>query len=768
MADAEERGCEEVDLSAATHDGVDDVFHFVLPARPYPGLRPFGKDEWPIFFGRERMIDEIIERLIAHQFLVVHGDSGCGKSSLIRAGVLTRLEQECARGGARWLTCVTVPGDEPLANLASALAVLDGQEDIETRILEIRRILNCGREGAAPLADYVCAHRLPHVCILIDQFEEIFAHARRRGTQQASLLVDLLIGLHDLAAPRLCVVLTMRSEFLGACAKFEGFARTVNATQYLLPRMEHADLMRAIREPAPLYEGEVAPDLAERLIADAGGNQDQLPLIQHALMFLYRDVATVSDAPWRLTLESYRARGRLEQLLSDHADEVMRTVDPPGCTAEENSRVTEDVFRALTDINADGQATRRPQKLRELMAVTGADEPTLRTIIDAFRAEGVSFLRPYGVDTIAVEDYVDISHEALIRCWTRIADAHDGWLIREFKNGLVWRSLLVQTDSFEKDDSNVLSPATTEERQAWLKRRNAAWSQRYGGDWERVLKLVEASEAARKQQMQAEIEARTREEQAKMQEQRAKLREQELQANLAVAVEKSRREKLFKWAFSLSMLLLSVAGFSAYSAYVDRGIAIRESGNAEQAARELQKSLDETEAKRKVAEASLSTIRRELAGLRQASDAAPDAIRRRIDKVQLSIGQQVTTLSNATRISPRLYINIAEESQREAAHELELRIEAGRIGDASVVVPGIKLLDSPPPYSLLRCFTAEDCSQYGPPLLELVNAQLDSPKIVLQDFSKTRTPTRTMRPQHFELYFVKGPIRLAERLASAR
>jgi hypothetical protein len=58
------------------------------PKNPYPGLRPFEVDEWSIFFGRERMIDEVIDRLAAHRLVIIHGSSGSGKSSLVRAGVL--------------------------------------------------------------------------------------------------------------------------------------------------------------------------------------------------------------------------------------------------------------------------------------------------------------------------------------------------------------------------------------------------------------------------------------------------------------------------------------------------------------------------------------------------------------------------------------------------------------------------------------------------------------------------------------------------------
>ena len=157
-------------MSAPAHR-IADVFDFVLPPQPYPGLRPFAKEEWPIFFGRERMLDEVIDRLIGQCLFVVHGDSGCGKSSLIRAGVLPRLEQQFARGGAGWATCATIPGDAPLENLAAAIAGITGADD-EVRRHEIRRILHSGEHGAAPLAQYVAARRDEHVCILIDQFEE--------------------------------------------------------------------------------------------------------------------------------------------------------------------------------------------------------------------------------------------------------------------------------------------------------------------------------------------------------------------------------------------------------------------------------------------------------------------------------------------------------------------------------------------------------------------------------------------------------------------
>lgn len=477
---------------------LEEIFNVSLPPRPYPGLRPFEKKEWPIFFGRERMADAIVKVLVDKHLLVVHGDSGCGKSSIVRAAVLPRLEQENARAGLRWRTCTALPRETPLLNIAEALAGLDGTDPNSQRTIELRRALNFGQDAPAAIARILGADSSNNICILIDQFEELFSQARRHGPEEAKLLTQFLIAAHLQPQPGLYIVLTMRSEFLGACAHYSGFAEVVNSTQYLLPRMEHCDLIRAICEPAKLYNGTTSRELAERLIIDSGGSQDQLPLIQHGLMLLHRlNVPDTEKTPlefpsWYLGLEHYNQEHRLAGLLSAHADEVFAHTQK-----DLGSHIVEDLFRALTDINAEGQAIRRPQTLRQLVAVTGADEQKVRTTLDAFRADGVSFLTPHDPFPLDDDELIDISHEALIRCWHKIADPVQGWLFKEFMDGLIWRTLLVEADSFERNPGNVIAPDITDERVLWLPRHNKIWAERYGKGWDCVKRLLDASAEAR-------------------------------------------------------------------------------------------------------------------------------------------------------------------------------------------------------------------------------------------------------------------------------
>jgi hypothetical protein len=431
------------------------------------------------------MVEEVIGRLLESGFILVHGSSGCGKSSLVEAGVIAQLQQQRVGGTSHWRAAVMRPGDAPLRNLAAALSAtlqLDA-----SRSLDIRRALNRGYDAAPLLSDHIRGESHERVCIVLDQFEELFRFASEVSLDEARLFTDVLVGIAQRQIAGLYVIATMRSEFLGDCARFPGLAETFNATQYLLPRMNRSNLMRAVQEPAWLYGGEVAPELAQKLVEDTSASDDELPLIQHALMLLWRDAQGDGHAP-TLTLRHYQSRGGVAALLSNHADAVANAA-----AERAPNKAIEEIFRALTDINPEGHAIRRPQRFGELVSVSRSDESTVRAIIDEFRGDGVSFLTPYAPNTIDAETIIDVSHEALIRRWGKIADERDGWLQREFQDGLVWRSLLLQAESFKRHSGDVLSAATTEDRENWLTERCPAWSERYGNHWEEVTKLLEAS-----------------------------------------------------------------------------------------------------------------------------------------------------------------------------------------------------------------------------------------------------------------------------------
>src|SRR5579862_1946443 len=347
-------------LSAAS-----DRLFAARPKYPYPGLRPFEPEEWSIFFGRERMIDDVVERLAGHRLVLIHGASGAGKSSLVRAGVLPKLARQHLRAGAAWRTCAMRPAGGPLWNLAKEFARLEGAAEDAERVGRIAGQFNRGGATLSAVAASLKNLEGQRLCILVDQFEELFRFEKETSREEAELFVDLLVRGEGAAegGPKpqdaaVHIVVTMRSEFLGECARFTGLAEAVNRTQYLVPRVDRVALMRAIRRPAQLYGGEVTLDLAERLVADAAGREDELPLIQHGLMYLWNSACSETgtgagqNATGGPVLDSVSLErmGGLANLLSRHADMILAEAAPDA----ERQLAAERMFRALTDLNIEG------------------------------------------------------------------------------------------------------------------------------------------------------------------------------------------------------------------------------------------------------------------------------------------------------------------------------------------------------------------------------------------------------------------------------
>ena len=527
---------------------------FVSPERPFAGLRPFAYEDHNFFFGREEQTYALYRLIDRNRFIAIVGSSGSGKSSLVRAGLLPLLDEETrGAGGRTWVWCEMRPGDAPLRRLMALLASLSTDDDpiiSSARRERIAAHLRGSSFGVAEALNEIGGLGEPSIMLVIDQFEEVFRYATSnpRGTgeqakarDEATQFVQLLLEASRTRAHKVHVLLTMRSDFIGDCARFYGLPEAVSATQFLVPALTRDQLEEVVCKPVEKAGATIEPELVERLLNDCSNEPDQLPVLQHCLLRLWEEAGgvppqTVSNAVYsgapvdvkagaarHLALDHYRIIGGFADALSRHADEILK--DLPGseerairtkAAAADTARekIVEELFRALADTTADGKVIRRPQSFGDLVAVTGATEDRLRAILNAFRRPGVSFITPYS-EAIDAGTVIDVSHEALIRRWDKIADPQHGWLQREIRDGLIWHSLVVMAESFEKNPKSLLSEAATEDRGKWLEGRNEAWALRYGGGWLAVDKLMKASrqEVERRRQQEKEYLERERAEQ---------------------------------------------------------------------------------------------------------------------------------------------------------------------------------------------------------------------------------------------------------------
>ena len=287
---------------------------------PYPGLRPFRLDESDIFFGRDEQIDSLLERLHGTRFLSVVGASGCGKSSLIGAGLVNAVRAGYLTGPAPgWRVVMMQPRDRPLANLADGLVASGPPAHPGPDPDTARAFLRVGlRRGPNSLLEALptylgCDQNL---LLIVDQFEELFRFREHGNPDEADAFAALLLASTRSARVGVYIVLTMRSDFIGECAVFAGLPEAVNDSQYLVPRLSREQRAEAIEGPAQLFGGSVDPALLTRLLNDLGPDPDNLPVLQHVLRRLWNRAAGRPGPPV-LTLADYEAVGGVTDALAD-------------------------------------------------------------------------------------------------------------------------------------------------------------------------------------------------------------------------------------------------------------------------------------------------------------------------------------------------------------------------------------------------------------------------------------------------------------------
>jgi len=558
-------------------------------SNPFPGLRPFTQDEDYLFFGREEQTIKLLQRLGGNRFVAVVGTSGSGKSSLVRCGLLSQLLGGKMLGaGAAWEIAVTHPGGNPLVLLTDALLEADlydrAKEHARENLLATLSRSHFGLVEAVKQADL---GEGTNFLLVVDQFEEIFRFHEAGQTQQeaANEFVSLLLEAVAQKEVPIYVVLTMRSDFIGECGQFEGLAEMVNRGEFLIPRLNREQYKRVIEGPIKVAGGQIAPRLLQRLLNDLGQQADQLPCLQHALMRTWDVWAGKGDTE-ALDLDDYQRVGKMSQALSLHADEVYESL-----SSDRQRELCQGIFQALTVEESNSRGIRRPQRLGRLCQILEVPAHELLPIIDAYRQSGVTFLMPSPEVELSEQTIIDISHESLMRVWTRLRQ----WVEEETQAAGIYRRLSESAALHERGKAGLYRDPELSIALAWreARRPNAAWAERYRLGFATAIEFLEASQQASVAEEQAREAARRRElEQAQQLAEAQQLRlEQQLRA--------ARKLRKLIAGVAVVAVIAVIAGVAALVARNEAGklaqIADAEAEKARKNAQQAEQSQQETE-----------------------------------------------------------------------------------------------------------------------------------------------------------------------------
>ncbi|MFO7778127.1 MAG: BTAD domain-containing putative transcriptional regulator [Nitriliruptoraceae bacterium] len=366
---------------------------------PYRGLRPFEEADAQRFFGRDRLVDELAELVERRGVVVLVGPSGSGKSSVVRAGLLPRLRTGRVAGADRWFVATMTPGTDPFAALATALDAVATRRDEH-----LVDVLRSGDEGIVAARTACGIDPDQTVLVVVDQLEELHTTA---DPADAEAFLAALATAASTPDAGIRVVATLRADQYHGPLVHPTFAEHLKQGAVDVTPLRPDELEQAVVDPATDAGVDFEPGLVARIVADAHGHAAVLPLLQHLLRELYeRRVGS------RIPASAYGDLGGVGGALAATAERLYRDAEA------DEQRAIRSVFGALV-----APATRDDLRRRVRLADVQIDEAAA-AVVDRYAAARLLTLDR---DRVSREPTVEVTHEALLRSWPRLA----GWLAED-------------------------------------------------------------------------------------------------------------------------------------------------------------------------------------------------------------------------------------------------------------------------------------------------------------------------------------------------
>jgi energy-coupling factor transporter ATP-binding protein EcfA2 len=510
---------------------------------PFPGLRAFEEDEDILFFGREKQTDELLTKLRTSRLIAVIGSSGSGKSSLVKSGLIPSLQSGFMSGrGSSWRICSFRPGNDPIGNMAKSLVspMFENNEDVENEDTLIAMTESVLRRNTSGLVDAYKQSNLPastNLLILVDQFEEIFRFRKfenesKQVKKDSVTFINLLLAATKQSDLPIYVVFTMRADFLTDCTDFRGLPEAINDGSYLVPKMTREERREAIVGPISVANAQINQHLLNQLLNDVGDNQDQLPILQHALMRTFEFWKQKNSPTAEIEMADYEAIGTMKYAISQHAEEAYAELN-----TDKERRICELIFKTLTDSTSDARGIRRPSRMFELCEVANASFEEVSKVVEVFRKQGRAFLMPPYNTPLTPNTIIDISHESIMRVWERLIN----WLEEEKQSSITYTRLSEASDLYELGNGGLLRDPELQIAWRWKENQNptAKWASRFEGNFEKAMLYLNYS---------------------KEQNDLAILRKEELQKR---RLRQARRILIFISLFSIVVIILAILAFDA-------------------------------------------------------------------------------------------------------------------------------------------------------------------------------------------------------------
>ncbi len=275
---------------------------------PFKFLDAYGLEDRDLFFGRDLEIRELYSKFYTHPLLLIYGESGSGKTSLIQCGLQAEIPQEEAL-----FVFVRMATGTPQAVIEKAL---NKQINQSSQTEELDELL-----------DAVYRQKHKSVMLVLDQFEEFFIFqppvVRQHFAKQLAQWLQQKSYLR--------VVISIREEYYAQLSELEKELPTLFDNRLWVRNMSREQAEEVITQPCKQCDIDIESRLSHQLLKDLTQDKKDidLPILQVVLDSLYHTAKQKQADRLVLSLESYQALGEINKILANFIEQRLKEHQHP-------------------------------------------------------------------------------------------------------------------------------------------------------------------------------------------------------------------------------------------------------------------------------------------------------------------------------------------------------------------------------------------------------------------------------------------------------
>lgn len=466
------------------------------------GLRAFKKEESDFFYGRKKEVENLLLILQKDKLVTLIGSSGSGKSSLINAGLIPRLEKGfLAQAGNQWAICKFRPGISPIENLSYSLTSdgslsLEGKANTEDFGQYLKTIKDSDSLGLTEIYKKSQIFNKKNLLIIIDQLEDMFKYKRffdSSESDQDDLLLNLVSRTIKMKDTAIYFVLVIQSEHFSNLTQYVKLQEIISKSQYAIPNIKKATINEIVKNhmlPKKLiFSNEAIEYIHEKLDDDSS----LLPNMQFLFKQLIKNNQLDKNQKQNIIgIPDIKDIGGLKNCIQYVFEDTYRSL------SEIDQKSFEKINKALYhfEISSDGKYN----TIQKISLISGLSIKDVSRLIIVFKdtledsyeviQKSITGVKNNQIKLLASDDILSNKYQSQ-RNWKQ----ESIWANQEEEGFKSYFTLAKLTEKFNFGKASLLISPELEMAQEWIQNTDHSlnWSRKYGLNYQNTIDYINRS-----------------------------------------------------------------------------------------------------------------------------------------------------------------------------------------------------------------------------------------------------------------------------------